>query len=117
MGYDTKKVVSIDMKAYYPAFFQGMGEAEPYFERFEHPTHPMTRVAINGALPKDIGAIFPRSKNGSLRLPAILSSLPGLEGISQMPQGAVGPPTQLLVFLTESGLLKSLRVRQAIISF
>ncbi|MEW8688955.1 MAG: hypothetical protein AB2556_24310, partial [Candidatus Thiodiazotropha sp.] len=52
MGYDTREVVSIDMKACYPASFQGMGEAKPYFERFGHPTHRMVRVAINGALPK-----------------------------------------------------------------
>ncbi|MEW8688018.1 MAG: hypothetical protein AB2556_19580 [Candidatus Thiodiazotropha sp.] len=58
MNYDTRKVVSIDMKACYPASFQGMGEAKPYFERFGHPTHLMVRVAINGALPKDIGTGF-----------------------------------------------------------
>ncbi|MEW8688758.1 MAG: hypothetical protein AB2556_23320 [Candidatus Thiodiazotropha sp.] len=28
MGYDTRKVVNIDMKACYPASFQGMGEAK-----------------------------------------------------------------------------------------
>ena len=55
MGYDTREVTSIDMKACYPASFQGMGEAKPYFEWFGHPTHRMTRVAINGPLPKDIG--------------------------------------------------------------
>ena len=79
IGYDTREVTSIDM-ACYPASFQGMGEAKPYFERFGHPTHRMTRVAINGPLPKDIGT--------GLRLPAIRSSLPGLEGISPK---AVGP--------------------------
>ena len=52
MGYDTREVTSIDMKACYPASFQGKGEAKPYFERFGHPTHRMTRVAINGPLPK-----------------------------------------------------------------
>ncbi|MEW8689014.1 MAG: hypothetical protein AB2556_24610 [Candidatus Thiodiazotropha sp.] len=29
MGYDTREVVSIDMKACYSASFQGMGEANP----------------------------------------------------------------------------------------
>ena len=58
MGYDMREVTSIDMKACYPASFQGMGEAKPYFERFGHPTHRMTRVAINGPLPKDIGTGF-----------------------------------------------------------
>ncbi|MEW8688799.1 MAG: hypothetical protein AB2556_23525 [Candidatus Thiodiazotropha sp.] len=57
MGYDSREV-SIDMKACYSASFQGMGEAKSYFERFGHPTHRMTRVAINGLLPKDIDTGF-----------------------------------------------------------
>ena len=35
-----------------------MGEAKPYFERFEHPTHHVTGVAINGALPRYVGTGF-----------------------------------------------------------
>ena len=31
MGYDTREIVSIDMKASYPASFQGLGKANPYF--------------------------------------------------------------------------------------
>ena len=58
MDYDTRDVVSIDMKARYPASYQGMGKAKPYFEWFGHPTHHMTRVAINGALPRDEGKGF-----------------------------------------------------------
>ncbi|MEW8688583.1 MAG: hypothetical protein AB2556_22445, partial [Candidatus Thiodiazotropha sp.] len=58
MNYDMREVVSIDMKACYPLCFQGMGEAKPYFERFGHQTHRMVRVAINGAVPKDIGTGF-----------------------------------------------------------
>ena len=58
MGYDMREVTSIDMKACYPASFQAMGEAKPYFERFGHPTHRMNSVAINGPLPKDIGTGF-----------------------------------------------------------
>ena len=58
MDYDTRDVVGIDLKACYPAFFQGMGEAKPYSERFGHPTHQMTHVAINGALPTDVGTGF-----------------------------------------------------------
>ena len=87
MDYDTRDVVSINMKACYPASFQGMGEVKPYFERVGHPTHRMTRVAINGALPRTYVQDSLRSKNGSLRLPVILTSLPGLEGILQMPVG------------------------------
>ncbi|MEW8689308.1 MAG: hypothetical protein AB2556_26090 [Candidatus Thiodiazotropha sp.] len=52
------EVLSIDMRACYPAFFKGMGEAKPYFELFGHPNHRMTRVAINGFLPIDIGKGF-----------------------------------------------------------
>ena len=58
MDSDTRDVVSIDMKACYSVSFQGMGEAKPYFERFGHRTHHMTRVAINGALPRDVGTGF-----------------------------------------------------------
>ena len=87
MGYETREVTSIDMKACYPASFQGMGEAKPYFERFGHPTHRMIRVAINGPLPKDTGTGFAEVQDKSLGLPAIL---PGLRGISHAPK-AVGP--------------------------
>ncbi|MEW8688736.1 MAG: hypothetical protein AB2556_23210 [Candidatus Thiodiazotropha sp.] len=52
VGYDTREVVSIDMKACYPVSFQGMGEAKPYFEWFGHPAHRMTHVAIKSALPR-----------------------------------------------------------------
>ena len=58
IDYDTKDVVSIDMKVCYPASFQDMGEEKPYFERIGHQTHRMTRVAINGALPRDTGTGF-----------------------------------------------------------
>ncbi|MEW8688997.1 MAG: hypothetical protein AB2556_24525 [Candidatus Thiodiazotropha sp.] len=58
LGYDTREVVSIDIKVCYPASFQGMGKANPYFERFGHPTHRMVSIAINAALPKDIGTGF-----------------------------------------------------------
>jgi len=58
IDYNMRDVASIDMKACYPASFQGEGDAKPYFERFGHPTHRMTRVAINGPLPQDIGTGF-----------------------------------------------------------
>ena len=58
-SYDTRGVVSIDMKSCYPASFQGheqaaqgQGEAKTWFERFVHPRHRMTRVDINGPFPK-----------------------------------------------------------------
>ena len=63
---------------------------------------------------KTLALDLPRFKNGSLRLPAIPSSPPGLGGTSHPPK-AVGPRHSF--FLTESGLLRSLKVREAIISF
>ena len=58
MDYDMRDVVRSDMKTCYPASFQGMGEAKPYFERFGHPTHHKTRVTINDTVPRDIGTGF-----------------------------------------------------------
>ena len=88
IDYDTMDDVSLYMKACYPASFQGMGETKPYFERFGHPTHHMTRVAINGVLPRDIGTGFAEVQEWEFfRLPVILSSLPGLGSILQMPVG------------------------------
>jgi len=47
MNYDTRDVVSVDMKACYPASFQGEGEAKPYFERFGRPVgRRMTRAQL-----------------------------------------------------------------------
>ena len=114
MHYDTRDVVSIDMKACYPASFQGCGEAKPYFERFGHPRHRMTRVAINGALPEDIGSGF-----------AEVNEWKFAENVHPVIPAWFGKhfaencwaPTQLLAFLKESGLLKSLKVREAIIAF
>ena len=56
--YHVKEVVSIDMKACYPASFQGHREAAPWFQRFGHPRHGMTRVAVNRPLPEDISTGF-----------------------------------------------------------
>ena len=116
MNYDKREVVSIDMKACYPASFQGMGEAKPYFEQFGHPTHRIVRVAINGALPKDIGTGFAEIQEwefGATCHPVI----PAWFGKHFASESGGWAPTQLLAFLTESGLLRSLKVREAIISF
>ena len=107
-----RDVYSIDMKACYPASFMGMGEAKPYFERFGHPNHHMTRVAINGALPRDIGSGFAEVQRWEFEAnchPAI----PAWFGR----HFADWAPTSLLTFLVDSGLLKSLKVREAIVSF
>ena len=114
MGYDTREVTSIDMKACYPASFQAMGEAKPYFERFGHPTHCMTRVAINGSLPKDIGTGFAEVQEWEFEA-TCHPVIPAWFG-RHFSEGGWAP-TQLLAFLAESLLLRSLKVREAIISF
>ena len=114
MDYDTRDVDSIDMKACYSASFQGMGEAKPYFERFGHPSHHMTRVAINGALPRDIGTGFAEVQEWEFEAnchPVI----PAWFGRHFADAGWA--PTQLLAFLVESDLLRSVKVREAIVSF
>ena len=113
MDYDTRDVVSIDMKACYPASFVGEGEAKPYFKRFGHPTHRMTRVAINGPLPKDIGTGFAEVQEWEFNdCHPVISAWFG----RHFAQNGWAP-TPLLTFLTESGLLKTLKVREAIITF
>ncbi|MEW8686498.1 MAG: hypothetical protein AB2556_11860 [Candidatus Thiodiazotropha sp.] len=106
MYYDTREVVSIDMKACYPASFQGVGEAKPYFERFGHPTHRMVRVAINSALPKDVGTGFAEIQEWKFDATChpVISAWFGKHFASESGGWA---PTQLLAFLTEYGLLKS----------
>ena len=117
MDYDTRDVDSIDMKACYPASFQGMGEAKPHFKRFgqpRHHSHHMTRVAINGALPRDIGTGFAEVQEWEFEAnchPVI----PAWFG--RHFEDAGWAPTSLLAFLVDSGLLKSLKVREAIVSF
>ena len=102
------------MKACYPASFQGMGEVKPYFEWFGHPTHHMTRVAINEALPRDIGTGFAKVQEWEFE--AICHSvIPAWFGRHFAAAGWA--PTPLSVFLVESGLLKTLKVREAIVSF
>ena len=114
MDYDTRDVNSVDMKAGYPASFQGMGKAKPYFERFGHQSHHMTRVAINGALPRDIGTGFAEVQEWECEANChpVISAWFGRHFTD-----ADWAPTPLFVFLVESGLLKSLKVREAIVSF
>ena len=114
MDYDTRDVVSIDMKACYPASFQGMGETKPYFERFGQPTHHMTRVAINGAVPRDVGTGFAEVQEWEYEA-TCHPVIPAWFGRHFADVGWA--PTLLLVFLVESGLLKTLKVREAIVSF
>ena len=110
MNYHTRGVVSIDMKACYPASFRGLAEAKPYFQRFGHPTHRMTRVAINGPIPTGFAEVQEWKFEATCH--PVIPSWFGRH--FARPEGGWAP-TQLLAFLTESGLLRSLRVREAII--
>lgn len=57
-GYTLGDILSNDMKACYPASFQGMGEAKPYFKQFSQLTHHKTSVSNDGSLSKAIVTSF-----------------------------------------------------------
>ncbi len=118
MDYDTRDVISIDMKACYPASFQGQGEAKPYFEWFGHPTHRMTRVSINGPLDseaiKDIGTGFTEVTAWKF-VNDCHPVIPAWFG--KHFQEKCWAPTSLLVFMVETGLLAHLHIREAIVAF
>ena len=114
MNYDTRDVVCIDMKSCFPASFQGKGEASPYFQRFGHPGHRMTRVAINGSLPQDIGTGFAQVSTWTFASDCH-PVIPAWFGKHFDEKGWA--PTQLLTYLVETGLLTSLEVTEAILSF
>ena len=113
-NYHVNDVVSIDMKACYPASFQGKGEAAPWFQRFGHPRHRMTRVAVNGPLPEDIGTGFAqvRSWQFAKGLHPIIAVWFG--GHFQEKQWT---PTPLLAYMVETNLLTKLEVAEAAIAF
>ena len=114
MDYDTRDVVSIDMKACYPVSFQDIGEAKPYLERFVHPSHYMTRVAINGTLPRNVGTSFTEVQEWEFEA----TCHPVIPAWFRRHFADAGwAPTPLLVFLVESGLLKTLKIKEAIFSF
>lgn len=76
LNYDTRDVVSIDMRSCYPASFRGHGEASPWFKRFGHPGHRMTRVSINGPPPGHRHRLCPCTNMGICsRLPSHHSCL------------------------------------------
>ena len=114
MDYEKRNVVSIDMKACYPASFQGINEAKPYFERFGHSTHHMTRVVINGALPRDVRTGLAEVQEWKFEA----TCHPIIPAWFKRQFADAGwAPMRLLVFIVESGLLKTLKVREAIVSF
>ena len=117
-AYNVNDVVSTDMKACYPASFQGKGEASPWFQRFGHPRHRMTRVAVNGPLDSiainDIGTGFAqvRSWQFAAGLHPVVAAWFGSH--FQEKQWA---PTVLLTYMRETGLLTRLEVAEAIVAF
>ena len=106
-SYKVEDVVCIDMKSCYPA--------KPCYERFGHPTNRMVRVAINayGALPADISTGFAEIQEWEFeeKLHPVIQALYGKHFADKG-----WAPTALLSFLTEAGILKSLKVGEAIIS-
>ncbi|KAK3782034.1 hypothetical protein RRG08_027208 [Elysia crispata] len=116
--YHVNEVVSIDMKACYPASFQGQGEAAPWFQRFGHPRHRMTRVAVNGPLDSiainDIGTGFAevRSWQFAAGLHPVVAAWFGSHF-----QEKQWVPTALLAFMVETGLLAKFQVAEAIVAF
>ncbi|KAK3746657.1 hypothetical protein RRG08_039082 [Elysia crispata] len=112
--YHVNEVVSIDMKACYPASFQGKGEAAPWFQRFGHPRHRMTRVAVNGPLPVDIGTGFAQvsSWQFAVDLHPVVAACIGSH--FQEKKWALIP---LLAYMVETGLLAKLQVAEAIVAF
>ena len=74
-------------------------------------------MAINGPLPEDIGTGFAEVQAWEFAADChpVVPAWFGKHFADATSGGWV--PTQLLSFMTESGLLKSLRVREAIISF
>ena len=113
-AYHVDDIVSIDMKACYPASFQGKGECAPYFDRFGHPTSEMTRVSINGPLPQSIGTGFAQVRSWAFdeRCHPVI---PAWFGKHFEEHGWA--PTQLLAFMMETGILTHLEVAEAIVSF
>jgi len=73
----------------------------------------MTRVAINNPLPRDIGTGFAKVQEWEFN--GCHPVIPAWFGKHFAEHGWA--PTPLLTFLTESGLPKTLKVREAIVAF
>lgn len=114
MEYTLQDVISIDMKACYPASFLGEGEAAPWFKWFGHPGHCYTWVSISGPLPKDIGTGFAKVQEWDWKEKChpVIPAWFGRHFAEKR-----WAPTQLLTFLVETGLLLRLRVREALLAF
>ncbi|KAJ7387317.1 hypothetical protein OS493_004301 [Desmophyllum pertusum] len=114
MSYNTKDVISIDMKSCYPASFQGKGDAKLYFERFGLPGHQMVRISINGPLPDEIDTGFAELQEWEFKkgIHPVISSWFGRHFAEKG-----WAPTPLLYYLLKTGILTDLKVREAIVSF
>ena len=96
------------------SIFPGMGEAKPYFERFGYPIHLMIHVAINSALPRNVGTGFAEVQEWEFEA-TCHPIIPAWFGRHFADAGWA--PMSLLMFLVASGLLKTLKVREAIVFF
>ncbi len=90
-----------------------MGEAKPYFEQFGHLVHHMTRVAISLPLHQNIGSGFAEVQRWEFS-DNVHPIIPAWFGKHFEEKGWASTP--LLAFLTEFGLLKSLKIREAIVT-
>lgn len=113
-AYNVSDVVSIGMKACYPASFQGQGEEAPWFQRFGNQKHRMIRVVVYGPLPGDIGTGFDQVRAWEFA-----------DGIHPVIVAWFGShchekqwtPNVLLACMRETGLLTRLEITEAIVAF
>ena len=91
----------------------GKGEAAPWFQRFGHPRHRMTRVAVNGLMQDDIGTGF-----AQVRAWQFAKGLPVIgTWFGSHFQEKKWMPKVLLAYMVETGLLTKLEIAEAIIAF
>ncbi|CAB5381272.1 unnamed protein product [Rhizophagus irregularis] len=90
-NYQVEDVIYIDMKECYPASIRGQGECSPWFKQFGHLTYHFVQVAVEGELPSNDITGFVQTKGWT--------------------------PIILLRYLLEAGILKSVTIGEAIISF
>ena len=92
----------------------GKVEAVPWFQRFGHPCHRMTRVAVNGPMPDDISTGF--TQVGAWQFAKGLHPVIGAWFGSHF-QEKKWMPMVLLPYMVETGLLTKLEIAEAIVAF